>query len=42
MPSQPKRKTSLKGKATRWIALTLAVMLLGSVLLTALLSNLYN
>jgi len=41
MAAQPKRKTSRKGRANRWIALLLAFVLLGSVLLAAALSNFY-
>ncbi len=40
MAAQTKKKTSRKGRLNRWIALALAVVLLGSVLLAALLSNL--
>jgi len=38
---QPQKKARAKGAATRVIALALAVVLLGSVLLAALLSNFY-
>lgn len=41
MPKSQKRKANAKATATRIIALSLAVLLLGSVLLAALFSNVY-
>lgn len=41
MPASTKRKATAKATATRVIALVMAVLLLGSVLLAALFSNIY-
>ncbi|MDD3920315.1 MAG: hypothetical protein PHO41_03980 [Eubacteriales bacterium] len=41
MPSQAKRKKGRHAKVTRIIALTLAIVLLGSIMLAAAVSNLF-
>lgn len=41
MPSTPKKKQNTKTTLTRVIALVLAVLLLGSVLVAAVLANVY-
>ena len=41
MPASTKRKAATKATVTRVIALVMAVLLLGSVLLAALFSNIY-